>query len=126
VYRSVKVSRDDRIEKPPPWPAFWPAGKLKHAPPKASAFHELSRAVGPFKQGRKTTSRRHGRPSADWQAKACPTFFHEVSRAEDPSQQATKPDGLSHLGLMSSTCFSPLGRLRHGLAGLALDCLTFI
>ena len=47
--------RADRVEKPPAWPAFRPAGKLKHAPPKASVFHELSRAVGPFKQDRKTT-----------------------------------------------------------------------
>jgi hypothetical protein len=45
-----KQGRKNRIEKPLAWPAFRPAGKLKHAPPKASVFHGISRAEGPFKQ----------------------------------------------------------------------------
>jgi 2-polyprenyl-6-hydroxyphenyl methylase/3-demethylubiquinone-9 3-methyltransferase len=45
-----KQGRKNRIEKPLAWPAFRPAGKLKHAPPKASVFHGISRAAGPSQQ----------------------------------------------------------------------------
>jgi hypothetical protein len=108
----------DRIEKPPAWPAFRPAGKLKHAPPKASVFHEVSRAEGPSQQDRKTSSA-NGR-LAPWVGQAlppanrsgsdqelagesaCPTIFHEISRAAGPSQQTTKCDGLSHYAFLAT------------------------
>src|ERR1035438_9409276 len=40
------------------WPAFRPAGKLKHAPPKSASFHEISRAEGPSQQARRPVLRR--------------------------------------------------------------------
>src|ERR1700731_509871 len=80
-----------RRRKPP---AFRPVGKLKHAPPRTSVFHEVSRAGCPSQQDRKTKRLGGaGRPSAGWAAKACPTvgrFFMKFRGAERPSQQGRK------------------------------------
>src|ERR1035438_1407992 len=97
-----------------------PGGPPHHLPSqrRRSVFHGISRAEGPFKQGRKTNlGSRSGKPGTDgtasefpakgagnpWQSRQSPegtvaggAVFHEVSRAERPSQQATKGDGLSY------------------------------
>src|ERR1700722_16891859 len=92
-----------RRRKPP---AFRPVGKLKHAPPRTSVFHEVSRAGRPSQQGRKTTAHRRKPPAFRpvGKLKHAPprtSAFHEVSRAERPSQQASRP--VAHTACFNTT-----------------------
>ena len=82
-------AHSNRGEKPAARPACGRLASLSMSPPRAPIFHEISRAAGPFKQGRQTNpGSRSRKPETDGTASEFP-----AKGAGNPWQSRQSPEG---------------------------------